>query len=290
MNESAMLNPNVDTDNLPWLIFSLCNHVYAIHSRYVTSIMVPPDRITPVPDAPDIYRGLTEIRGQVYPILDMRMLFKYIPLETECEQFIELMNEREKDHIEWAKELERCVREDRDFTLTTDPNACKFGIWYNEYKKHGTNADFSLNKIDKPHTELHQTAELIAEARRLPDSVQKKRRIDELLNLVTEEYVPEIMAIIDEAKRRYRSFYRETMVLLSTGDATLAIVVDKVLAVDTVTMVEGKINMSKIFNSKFFTGVCHNRRVENDILIIDEEKLIAKAEKDVHIDKKEENE
>ncbi|MBQ8826327.1 MAG: chemotaxis protein CheW [Oscillospiraceae bacterium] len=287
MNESAMLNPNVDTDNLPWLIFSLCNHVYAIHSRYVTSIMVPPDRITPVPDAPDIYRGLTEIRGQVYPILDMRMLFKYIPLETECEQFIELMNEREKDHIEWAKELEKCVREDRDFTLTTDPNACKFGVWYNEYKKHGTNADFSLNKIEKPHAELHQTADLIAETRKMPDSVQKRRRIDELLNLVTEEYVPEIMAIIDEAKRRYRSFYRETMVLLSTGEATLAIVVDKVLAVDTVTMVEGKINMSKIFNSKFFTGVCHNRRVENDILIIDEEKLIAKAEKDVPIDKKE---
>ena len=290
MNESAMLNPNVDTDNLPWLIFSLCNHIYAIHSRYVTSIMVPPDRITSVPDAPDIYRGLVEIRGQVYPVLDMRMLFKYIPLETECEQFMQLMDERERDHIEWAEELKRCVKEDRDFTLTTDPNACKFGIWYNEYKKHTTNADFSLNKIEKPHTELHKTAELIAETRKMPDSIEKRRRIDELLNLVTEEYVPEIMDIIDESKRRYRSFYRETMVLLSTGEATLAIVVDKVLAVDTVQMVEGKINMSKIFNSKFFTGVCHNRRVNDDILIIDEEKLIAKAEKDIPIDKAEENE
>lgn len=290
MNESAMLNPNIDADNLPWLIFSLCNHIYAIHSRYVTSIMVPPDKMTTVPDAPDTYRGLVEIRGQVYPVLDMRRLFKYTPLETECEQFVQLMDAREKDHIEWAEELKRCVKEDRDFTLTTDPNACKFGIWYNEYKKHTTNADFSLNKIEKPHAELHKTAELIAETRKMPDSIEKRRRIDELINLVTEEYVPEIIDIIDESKRRYRSFYRETMVLLSTGEATLAIVVDKVLAVDTVQMVDGKINMSKIFNSKYFIGVCHNRRVNDDILIIDEEKLIAKAEKDIPMDKTEENE
>lgn len=287
MNESPMLNANADNDNLPWLIFSLCNHVYAIHSRYVTSIIVPPERITAVPDAPEIYRGLVDIRGEVYPILDMRMLFKYISLDKECEEFIETMDLREKDHIEWAEELKRCVKEDCDFTLTTNPDACKFGVWYNEYKKHATNADFALTKIEKPHAELHRTAELIAEARKLPDSIEKKRRIDELLNLVTEEYVPEIVAIIDEAKRRYRSFYRETMVLLSTGESTLAIVVDKVLAVDTVTFVDGKINMSKIFNSKFFMGVCHNRRVDNDILIIDEEKLIAKAEQDIPKEKTE---
>ncbi|MBQ2823474.1 MAG: chemotaxis protein CheW [Oscillospiraceae bacterium] len=281
MSTSSIFNLNTDVENLPWLIFSLCNHVYAIHSKYVTSIMVPPDRITPVPEAPDIYRGIVEIRGEVYPVLDMRRLFNYIPLEKECAEFVEMMNEREKDHIEWAEELKRCVKENRDFTLTTNPHACKFGLWYDEYKKNALNANFSLHKIEKPHEDLHRTADLIAEARKLPDSVEKHRKIDELLNLVTEEYVPEVMAIIDESKRRYSSFYRETMVLLSTGESNLAIVVDKVLAVDEVQMIEGKANMHRILNSKFFMGVAHNRRVDDDILIIDEEMIIDKADKDI---------
>ncbi len=281
MSTSSIFNLNTDVENLPWLIFSLCNRVYAIHSKYVTSIIVPPDKITPVPEAPDIYRGIVEIRGDVYPILDMRKMFNYTALATECQEFIKMMDEREKDHIAWADELKRCVREDCDFTLTTDPHVCKFGHWYDEYKKNALNANFSLHKIEKPHEELHRTADLIAEARKMPESVEKHRRIEELLNLVTEEYVPEIIDIIDESKRRYSSFYRETMVLLSTGESNLAIMVDKVLAVDEVEIIEGKTNMHRILNSKFFMGVAHNKRVDDDILIIDEEMIINKADNDI---------
>lgn len=272
-------------DGLPWLIFTLCDHVYAIHSKYVTGIITPPEVITPVPDSPETYRGVAEIRGEVFPVLDMRRLFNYTSLEQECVDFINMMDQREKEHLEWAEELRRCIDNDEDFKGAADPHKCKFGMWYDEYKKRAVNANYVLHKIERPHESLHNAAAQIAQARLLTDKAEKTRRINELMRLVFEEYVPEIRDIIDESKRRYRSFYRETVVLLKSESANLAIAVDKVLAVDRVSPVTGRGSMNAVLNSKFFIGVARNHRVDNDILIIDEEKLIARAEKEVVIEK-----
>lgn len=270
---------------LPWLIFTLCDHVYAIHSKYVTGIITPPENITPVPHSPETYRGVAEIRGEMYPVLDMRRLFNYTSLEQECADFTDMMDKREQEHIAWAEELRRCVENDEDFTGATDPHKCKFGMWYDEYKKKSVNANYVLHKIEKPHESLHYAAAQIAQARKLSDKAEKKSRIDELMRLISEEYVPEIRDIIDESRRRYRSFYRETVVLLKSESANLAIAVDKVLAVDRVTPVMGKNSMNRVLGSRYFIGVAHNRRVDNDILIIDEEQLISRAEKEVIIEK-----
>lgn len=272
---------NLLENDMPWLIFSLCGRTYAVKSENVTGIMTIPDKITPVPAAPDIYRGITDVRGSVHPVLDMRRLFGFPSLDDECKDFTAMLDQREKDHIEWANELKRCVEADEKFTLTTDPHACKFGKWYDEFKSNPHNADYSLHKIEIPHNELHKTAALIAEERKKPDSPEKMHNITELLNLVIDEYVPEITDIMDEARRRYKSFYRETMVTFSKGGSRLAIIVDKVLAVDKIEQVSGKENMNRILSSKYFTGVARSRRVDDEILVVDENKIMQQAEKDV---------
>ena len=99
--------------------------------------------------------------------------------------------------------------------------------------------------------------------------------------MVFDEYVPEIVNIMDEAKRRYKTFFRETMVTFNSSAGNAAIVVDKVLAVDRITPVSGRNNMDRIFASPFFTGVARNNRVNDDILIIDDKKIIAKTEHDI---------
>ncbi len=281
MDEAKVFTEKMSNNSLPWLIFNICDNIYAIHSKNVTSIITPPDRITPIPDASENYRGVIEVRGEIYPLLDMRKLFKKKSLEEECQSFIEMMDRRERDHLEWAEELERSVAEDKEFTLTSDPHACKFGIWYDEYKKSAVNADYVLHKIDKPHKQLHYTADLIASARAMPDSPEKTFRLKELVRMVAEEYVPEIRAIIDESKRKYRSFYRETFILLKTESYNLAIAVDKVLAVDSILQIEGKSSMNMIINSRYFIGVARNRRVDGDILMINDDKIIDIAQSEI---------
>lgn len=266
---------------LPWLIFSLNGFTYAINTEFVTGILVPPDKFTPVPDAPSEYRGIVDIRGEVYPVIDMRSLFGYQPLEKESADFTAMLEAREQDHLNWANELKRCVEADIDFTLTTDPHKCAFGKWYDEFKNSPHNSDYSLHKIEKPHEELHRTADKIAEIRKRPDSPDKTRKLNELMNMVFDEFVPEILNIMDEAKRRYKTFFRETMVTFNSEGGNAAIVVDKVLAVDRITPVSGRNNMDRIFNSPYFIGVARNNRVNDDILVIDDKKIIVKTSHDI---------
>lgn len=274
-------NNRIIGNDLPWLIFSLNGFTYAINTEFVTGILVPPDKFTAVPDAPSEYRGIVNIRGEVYPIIDMRCLFGYPSLEKECMDFTAMLDAREQDHLNWANELKRCVDCGEEFTLTTDPHKCVFGKWYDEFKKNPYNADYSLHKIEQPHAELHQTAEKIKEIRSRPDSPEKTRKLTELMNMVFDEYVPEIVNIIDESKRRYKSFFRETMVTFNSNAGNVSIVVDKVLAVDKIVPVSGRTNMDRIFSSPYFIGVARNSRVDDDILIIDDKKLIAKSKQDI---------
>ncbi len=274
-------NDKILKNELPWLIFSLCGFTYAINTEFVTGILVPPNNLTSVPNAPQEYRGITNIRGEVYPIIDMRKLFGYPTLDKECEDFTTMLEERERDHINWANELKRSVEANEDFKLTTDPHKCQFGIWFDDFKKNPHNADYALHKIEAPHESLHKIADEIALVRKQPDSAEKNHKLNELMNTVFDQYVPEIVNIMDESKRRYKSFFRETMVTFNSDMGNTAIVVDKVLAVDKITPVSGRANMERIFSSPFFTGVARNSRVNDDILVIDEKKIIAKTRKDI---------
>lgn len=274
-------NDKILKNELPWLIFSLCGFTYAINTEFVTGILVPPDNLTAVPNAPQEYRGITNIRGEVYPVIDMRRLFGYPSLDKECDDFTAMLEEREKDHINWANELKHSVEANEDFKLTTDPHKCQFGIWFDNFKKNPHNADYSLHKIETPHEALHKIADEIALVRKQPDSAEKNHKLNELMNTVFDQYVPEIVNIMDESKRRYKSFFRETMVTFNSDMGNTAIVVDKVLAVDKITPVSGRANMERIFSSPFFTGVARNSRVNDDILVIDEKKIIAKTRKDI---------
>lgn len=57
-----------------YLTFELGNEVYGIGITYVTEI-VGIQTITEVPDMPDFVKGVVNLRGQVIPVLDVRLRF-----------------------------------------------------------------------------------------------------------------------------------------------------------------------------------------------------------------------
>lgn len=60
---------------LPWIIFSLNGRFFAVNSCLVSGIMKLP-QITPVPEAPDIFHGICDVRGETIPIFSMHRLLK----------------------------------------------------------------------------------------------------------------------------------------------------------------------------------------------------------------------
>lgn len=265
-----IFNPDIETAELPWLIFTLGGNAYAVNSKYVNGIEMKPENITPLPEAPDIYRGLVERRGEVYPLLDMRKTFHFPSLEQEAENFRKMMDQRKQDHIVWIDTLEKCAETGEAFTLATDPHKCAFGVWYDKFVKENPSAAMLLKKVEEPHRKLHETANLVISAAEKND----KETVDKLLKKARTNFVPKVLAVLDDSEHAYKSTFRETVVVLSDKGQMLGLLVDEVLAVDKIYSIEGSGNMSLLMQSRFFEGVARCNRFDLEILVVDEDELM----------------
>ncbi len=270
MEEKYSAAENEEVVELPWLIFTLNKNAYAVNSKYVSGINMRAENVTPLPDAPDIYRGLVQIREEVCPLLDMRKLFHFLSLDEETAMFREMMEKRKQDHIKWMDTLEQCARTGEKFTLTTDPHKCAFGMWYDKFVSENHSAGFHIKKVEEPHRLLHESAPLILKAVEQGDT----QTVERLLKKAREEYVPKILSVIDDSENAYRGTFRENVVFLSDGEQMLGLLVDEVLAVDKIEPVNGSTNMNLLLQSRFFEGTARNDKIGLEILIVDEEELL----------------
>jgi purine-binding chemotaxis protein CheW len=63
-----------DTQKDKYLTFHLAEEDYGIEIRYVTEILSF-QKITAVPDLPNFVKGVVNLRGQVIPVVDLRLRF-----------------------------------------------------------------------------------------------------------------------------------------------------------------------------------------------------------------------
>ncbi len=69
-----------DTQKDRYLTFHLGKEVYGIEIYHVIEI-VGMHRITEVPDMPEFVKGVINLRGQIIPVMDVRIRFQMKPLE-----------------------------------------------------------------------------------------------------------------------------------------------------------------------------------------------------------------
>jgi purine-binding chemotaxis protein CheW len=94
--EDAGLFDEEDEDTLKdrYLTFHLNGEDYGVEIRFVTEI-VGIQKITEVPDMPNFVKGVINLRGQVIPVMDVRLRFGMDPKEYDertCVVVVELNN------------------------------------------------------------------------------------------------------------------------------------------------------------------------------------------------------
>jgi chemotaxis signal transduction protein len=144
----------------PWVILKLEHELYGIAAPHVQTMVAMPD-ITYVPHQASWNRGVINLRGQIIPLIDLRLRLGMPSFITKIEGLIDMVREREKDHLNWLTELESSVREKREFKLTTDPHKCKFGQWYDNYKPVTLTERQLFQEFDAPHRRIHGLAEKV---------------------------------------------------------------------------------------------------------------------------------
>jgi purine-binding chemotaxis protein CheW len=85
------VNDTEDTLKDMYLTFRLGHEDYGIEIRYVTEI-VGMQKITEVPDMPNFVKGVVNLRGQVIPVIDMRLRFHMMQQDYDERTCIVVVN------------------------------------------------------------------------------------------------------------------------------------------------------------------------------------------------------
>lgn len=83
MGKETLMNLDVeDTQKGRYLTFCLGEEVFGIEIQHVTEI-VGMQPITEIPEVPDYVRGIINLRGEIIPVIDVRIKFKKDEIEYD---------------------------------------------------------------------------------------------------------------------------------------------------------------------------------------------------------------
>ncbi|MDW5300105.1 MAG: chemotaxis protein CheW [Sedimentibacter sp.] len=103
-NEDVM--EQLEEIEFPWLVFKIKDNLYTVNSRIITSIVMLSENVTKIPNVPNYILGLIHLRGNVIPLVDLRLLFNMKSCKEECDE-----NEFSKNQ----KEMVIVFEEDNSF-------------------------------------------------------------------------------------------------------------------------------------------------------------------------------
>jgi purine-binding chemotaxis protein CheW len=222
------MSQNFDSSSL-WAVLRVQDGFFATPCEQVKSIIALTG-VTPVPHLPHYIRGVINYQDQVIHVLEMRGRLGLKSLRSEVNEFVELMEAREQDHIHWINTLTECVQEKKKFTLTTDPHRCKFGQWYDQFlpKTDDTLLKSLLEQFDKPHQSVHGVAAQV-------EKLQHEGHYAKAFELIEDrkEHELRIMrSLFSDVKQTYQNHHREIAVILEFNNRLAALVIDEVVAIE----------------------------------------------------------
>ncbi len=162
---------------------------------------------------------VTSYQGKTVPVYDFAGLMGCEAVYIKNLQLMDILNARQKDHVDWVDELESCLRTGSDFTLATDPKKCEFGQWYGDFKADDELLKDILSDFDKPHQRIHAlAAELIA--------LRDESGLDKALAVLEYERgrtLAKLVSLFTTARERLESITRPILLYIDTGHKMIAL-------------------------------------------------------------------
>lgn len=240
----------------------------AVNVREMTSVV----DVTRLPDSPPDVSGLLNLRGQPLLLIDLRARLGMKSAAAELDELLEIFIARENDHRRWIVELEACLRENREFTLATDPHRCAFGRWYDALTTDSIVLATQLRKIDGPHQRIHRRGLEAIEASR---AGERERALAIAHEIRTNELAV-TLDLFEETRRLLRESRREMAVVLDVAGERIAAAVDAVEAVERLRTTDAaSAGRTMGAGPSLVSAVRLRARDDSMVLLIDPERLLA---------------
>jgi purine-binding chemotaxis protein CheW len=185
---------------------------------------------TAVPHAPDWALGVFNWRGKILPLVDLRLRLGLPAWKAELEELAGIMTARAVDHMEWMEELYRSVEERRPFQKTTDPHACAFGRWYDNFRSDNLVVSGVLRKMDAPHKAIHALAVKVERAKAAGRFEDAERMIEEARNTT----LSRLLNLMEHFEQAIWDGYRPVTAVLEEDGALMGLMADGVEAVERI--------------------------------------------------------
>lgn len=251
----------------PWALFNLEQGVYGVSSQYIKAIFKI-ENLIKMPGMPTYMRGAVNLRGKIVPIIDTRKFYGLPSVAEEINGLAEMMGKRKQDHINWIRELEDSVVQNREFKLTTDPHACAFGKWYDHFKTNDNALEHLLKKFDAPHQRIHAVG---VEVRKLVDRGDRDKAYDVIRKAKNSELI-QMVKLFDSLVTNFAETKRELVIVLENSNQSeeVGLTVDRVIAIEPI--VEDRENTLDSVTHKSHESLSLGKRSkdESPVFIIDE--------------------
>ena len=217
------------------VIFTAGAHRYAVVHDIVEQMVTPPPEVR-VPNCHPAVRGVINLRGNVIGLVDLRIIFGARTALEEQEEILATLAERERDHHEWLTDLTDCAASGHAFQGQKDPHQCAFGRWLNTYEASSQHVKNAVSSFNGPHQRLHAAAAAVDDAVRKGDLATAQ----ELVERARRTDMARMSSLFADMQDVLRNTRRDiALVLRLPGHSPLAVLVDSVETVDTLTAAEG---------------------------------------------------
>lgn len=251
--------------DFPWVLFSVNEITYGVYSAFVLSIEIS-STVTSIVDTPGYMRGVTNFRGDMIELIDLRTLFG---IPNRVDALLQTLQPKINAHTTWVETLRRCVETGEKFTLATDPHMCAFGKWYYNFTTSDVVLSSHLKRVEKPHSELHTRGAKVV-------TLLEAGKNDEALKLYEAEILPayrHTMDLLSQTLQVYTEGTREMLVVIEVGGVVKGLIVDEIVSVEYMTKM---IDMPDDNNrSKYVKTLCQRDGNHRTVQILNEELLIS---------------
>lgn len=189
--------------------------------------LMPLGQVRRPPGLPRIVRGLVEADGQLLQAIDLRRAFERTGRDEELRELVASLEARREDHVRWLRELEASVREQRAFTLQTDPQQCAFGRWYAAYEPTDPLLRVKLLAFDRPHRRIHALA---GEALALVEQGRAEHALS-LIEHARARELAEMVRLFGQTIELVSGSVREIFAVCARGRRRFALIADDALGV-----------------------------------------------------------
>jgi chemotaxis signal transduction protein len=170
--------------------------------------------------------GVIKFQGVVVPVLDFAHC---IGVESGIDantKIIDVLTEREQDHVDWLNALEDSIRNKVSFTKATDPNQCMFGKWYNSFDTRDDTLRELLQEFDKPHRAIHALAEDLIS---LSDQGREKQALEKHSH-ERNTTLRRLRSLFNRAREQIQSGMRQVLLFVTTDGKTpiYAVLIDEI--------------------------------------------------------------